>query len=76
MPEHYTKSTLSASVWCNTCGKNTQHRIDGGRRGPCLVCLAALNEGTHSATPATEPGKDFQRELFDILVGDFLKGER
>jgi hypothetical protein len=39
MPEHYTKNTLEATVWCNRCGKDTQHRIDGGRRGPCLECM-------------------------------------
>ena len=36
MPEHYTKNTLECTVWCNKCGRSTQHRVDGGRRGPCL----------------------------------------
>lgn len=36
MPEHYTKNTLEATVWCNKCNRMTQHRVDGGRRGPCL----------------------------------------
>jgi hypothetical protein len=40
MPEHYTKNTVSASFYCPKCGRETEHRIDGGRRGPCLVCLA------------------------------------
>ena len=40
MPEHYTKNTLECTAWCNRCGKFTQHRVDGGRRGPCLDCIA------------------------------------
>lgn len=39
MPEHYTKNTVEVSVWCNKCGKATRHRVDDGRRGPCLECL-------------------------------------
>ena len=39
MPEHYTKNTLECTGWCNPCGKFTQHRVDGGRRGPCLDCI-------------------------------------
>jgi hypothetical protein len=39
MPEHFTKNTVEATVWCKRCGKVTPHRIDDGRRGPCLVCL-------------------------------------
>lgn len=40
MPEHFTKNTVMAVVWCKRCWKNTPHRIDDGRRGPCLTCLA------------------------------------
>lgn len=36
MPHHFQKNTMSASFWCNLCGKDTEHRIDDGRRGPCL----------------------------------------
>lgn len=36
MPHHFTKATVSASFYCNSCGKDTEHRIDDGRRGPCL----------------------------------------
>lgn len=39
MPEHYTKNTLEATCWCNPCNAMTQHRVDNGRRGPCLVCM-------------------------------------
>lgn len=36
MPEHYTKNTLECTAWCAKCQRNTQHRVDGGRRGPCI----------------------------------------
>ena len=40
MPEHYTKNTVEATVWCKRCGKETPHHIYDSRRGACLVCLA------------------------------------
>jgi len=36
MAEHYTRSTESATRWCNRCGKRTQHIVSGGRIGRCL----------------------------------------
>ena len=36
MPEHYTKNTLECTAWCRRCQRMTQHRVDGGRRGPCI----------------------------------------
>jgi len=36
MPEHYTRNTIECTAWCTKCQKMTQHRVDGGRRGPCL----------------------------------------
>jgi len=36
MAEHFTKNTLEVTAWCNKCQRHTQHRVDGGRRGPCL----------------------------------------
>lgn len=44
MPEHYTKNTVSATYWCAKCGKPTLHRIDSGRRGPCLACIEKLGQ--------------------------------
>jgi hypothetical protein len=34
--EHYTRNTETATCWCNKCNRMTTHRIDGGRKGPCL----------------------------------------
>jgi hypothetical protein len=45
----FTKNTVAASVWCLKCGGETMHRIDGGQRGPCLICLK------RPATPPPPP---------------------
>lgn len=42
MPEHFTRSTVSAAFYCKKCQRETQHRIDGGRKGPCLECIGKL----------------------------------
>jgi hypothetical protein len=42
MTQHFTRSTISAECYCAKCGKPTQHRIDGVRKGPCLECIARL----------------------------------
>jgi hypothetical protein len=34
--EHFTRNTLEATAWCKRCNRNTLHRIDDGRVGPCL----------------------------------------
>lgn len=56
MSQHYTRNTMSASAWCPKCGKQTQHRIDDRRVGPCLDCL---NRPRDSVRPIP------QRGLFD-----------
>jgi hypothetical protein len=59
MPQHYTKLTLEVSVCCDVCGKETMHRVDAGRRGPCLTCLERLEvEGAakEKKPPIAEPG--------------------
>jgi hypothetical protein len=69
MPEHYTKNTVSATYWCAKCGKPTLHRVDGGRRGPCLPCLekplphsTSLRAGSQVAKPEELQGDLFQPE--------------
>jgi hypothetical protein len=42
MTEHFTRNTISASLWCAKCQKMTQHRIDDRRKGPCLECISRL----------------------------------
>jgi ribosomal protein L44E len=61
MPEHFTRSTASASGWCSKCQKYTMHRVDDRRKGPCLECIARL-EQQHAN--ASEAPKVEQRTLF------------
>ena len=43
MSEHYPKSTTECEAYCTKCEKLTRHRVDDGRKGPCLACLAKLD---------------------------------
>ena len=36
MGEHYPRSTETATAWCLKCKRFTVHRVDGGRKGPCI----------------------------------------
>jgi hypothetical protein len=36
MTEHYTRNTLEVTSWCPQCQRPTQHRVDAGRKGPCI----------------------------------------
>jgi len=38
MAHHSTKNTVSRAKYCNRCGRQTQHRVDGGRVAHCLEC--------------------------------------
>jgi hypothetical protein len=66
MTEHFPKSTLTATAWCLKCHRNTEHRIDDGRVGPCL-------DENHPAPPLPKaeipklelPKQPEQKELFD-----------
>jgi hypothetical protein len=62
MPHHFTKTTVEASFWCNPCGRDTMHRVDDGRRGPCLVCLEKLEH--QMDLPGMEVKEPVQEEMF------------
>lgn len=64
MTQHFTKLTVSAAFWCGKCEKQTQHRIDGGRKGPCLDCIARL-DALHAAKPNSLPP---QISLFEEIA--------
>lgn len=64
MPEHFTRSTVSAAFWCGKCQKSTQHRIDDRRKGPCLECMARLESQQDSRTPCAPIPTGRQGELF------------
>jgi hypothetical protein len=36
MAEHYTRGTLEATRYCNTCCRPTQHKVSDGRLAHCL----------------------------------------
>jgi hypothetical protein len=59
MPEHYTKRTVSASVWCSKCGGVTQHLVQGGRRGACMQCLAELDAEHARRAPIAPAAEQF-----------------
>lgn len=59
MPHHFTKNTIEASFFCAKCMKDTPHRIDNGRRGPCLTCMAL-----QLTLPHIDDTKEIQEELF------------
>jgi len=64
MPEHYTLSTVEASVWCNRCGKMTQWRVAMRHRQYCLDCY------NKPVAAKEEPmGPDTQGDLFNPDVG-------
>lgn len=52
MAQHFTRSTVSASAWCAKCQKQTQHRVDDRRIGPCLDCLERQNQEHERTTEA------------------------
>lgn len=49
MAEHYTRGTNWVMAECRKCGKQTAHRVDDVRKGPCLECLKKLNEAHEAA---------------------------
>lgn len=64
MAEHYTKRTVAAQTWCNKCMRSTMHRVDNGRKGPCLRCLEKLEE-QHRQLQLIKPApQEEQLELF------------
>jgi hypothetical protein len=61
MTQHFTRNTVSAPFYCGKCGKQTQHRIDSGRKGPCLDCMAR-----YDATPKAVKEPEPQQSLFEV----------
>lgn len=61
MTQHFTHNTVSATFYCGKCGKPTAHRIDSGRKGPCLECMAKY-DAAQLGKPKPEAEK--QQELF------------
>lgn len=60
--KHYTKNTVSVYAWCGQCKGQTPHRVDNGRRGPCLTCIDRLDKKQDRA--AVRAIKHEQASLF------------
>jgi hypothetical protein len=48
MAEHYTRSTNWVMARCSKCKRDTAHRVDDRRKGPCLTCIDK-REAEHQA---------------------------
>jgi hypothetical protein len=70
MSEHHTKNTLEVTAFCNRCNKPTQHRVDAGRRGPCMDPDHRKNPNLKFRVRFLSPAKD------RILQSDFLRFEQ
>jgi hypothetical protein len=71
MPEHYPKSVVEAQCWCDVCWRLTPHRIDDGRRGPCLIDHHPVKHPETCKRPEPEPA---QQELFEgVTIKPTLK---
>lgn len=67
MTQHFTLRTVSSTFYCGKCKKSTSHRIDKGRKGPCLACIERL-EAAHQVIDFDELRRKMrgpeQKELF------------
>jgi ribosomal protein L44E len=63
MTQHFTRSTISADFYCSKCRKFTQHRIDSGRKGPCLNCIERSNV-EHAQNEIDQRRTERQSSLF------------
>jgi ribosomal protein L44E len=68
LTQHFTRSTVSAEFYCSKCGKPTQHRIDGVKKGPCLECMAEL-ERQHKITEAIQRARQLEATQIDLFPG-------
>ena len=68
MPEHFTKNTLGCTAWCARCDRMTQHRVDGGRRGPCIDPAHPVREFSQAqlARQKKEQREKQQPTLFEV----------
>jgi len=64
MPHHFPKGTIQASIFCNTCMRETLWKVADGRRQYCLACEERRDEARAAkpAEVATEQFNLFQKE--------------
>jgi len=63
MKEHYSKSTVAVQAWCKKCNRSTMHRVDSGRKGPCIDCMERVAKEPRLFHPEPPPREE-QLELF------------
>ncbi len=59
MKHFFTKSTVEAKIWCVKCGRETMHKIDGGRPIYCAVCMEKLLQSKKEIAQKAEQGNLF-----------------
>lgn len=63
MSQHYTKNTVEAAAWCNTCNKSTAHAVSDGRLSYCVPCFSKLG----SAAMVKREAPAVQDSLFGVV---------
>lgn len=64
MAQHFTRNTVAAQAWCPKCAKQTMHRVDDRRIGPCQECMAKLErQHEQSAQKPQKPVTETQEEF-------------
>jgi ribosomal protein L44E len=64
---NFEKSNVSVEFYCSKCEQNTLHRIDQGRRGPCLKCLKRLDRENQERLNHASIAWKQQKLFFDPL---------
>lgn len=75
MAEHYTKNTEECTAWCAKCQRHTQHRVDGGRRGPCIDPAHPVQQLTQAQQRRREAAEKKRRQP-DLFEGKENNGVR
>ena len=61
MRHFFTKTTVEASIYCKTCGKDTLWKVAGGRP---LYCTECYDKPQSPAPKKEDPPQDTQQNLF------------
>lgn len=67
--EHYTRNTETVTAYCLKCRAFTEHRVDQGRKGPCLDPAHPVHgeRSGRAAAKAKEPKPEKEKtgDLFE-----------
>ncbi len=62
--KHETRNTVAILAWCDTCGKNTLHRVSDRRRGTCMEPHAASLSREQERRQKKQKQEDQNLKLF------------